>query len=84
MLAHMSCLWPLFDYGRGNRGRPRGETLQFMRQGEPGPQPGVEGSILDALLLCCRADGGLCLEEEKLFDPISQMCVLKNREKELT
>lgn len=55
-----------------------------MRQGEPGPQPGVEGSILDALLLCCRADGGLCLEEEKLFDPISQMCVSKNREKELT
>lgn len=63
---------------------PRGETLQLMRQGEPGPQPGVEGSILDAFLLCCRADGGLCLEKEKLFDPISQMCVSKNREKELT
>lgn len=68
----------------GGGGEPRGETLQPMRQGEPGPQPGVEGSILDALLLCCRADDGLCLEEEKPFDPISQMCVLKNREKELT
>lgn len=63
-------------------GGAEGVTLQLVThlcQEEAAPQPGAEGSVVDALALAALCRCSLCLEEERLFGLISRMCVPKNR-----